>query len=405
MQLCFLNMGLCPMSLLVFSIRNSFRKKTVAALAVLGVAFGCALVTFLFSVTVGMERRAESTFNNLSGQITITQKGSMFGGLFQGVGSSSIPESYIDIIKDVPHVKNVAGQCTAILRPAGATLVAPLFGYETSGTGANKFPSQNIIEGAAPVNDDEIAIGKSLWEYLAATGISYEIGGAYTFEVPGGASEARILKVTGIYRTGNELQDGSAVATERLVRDIGHLQPGRLSAISAQASSMEYIEEAVQEIERRLERRTPGVQVVVPRELLLPLKNILHILEQFFAAISLAAVAAGSLLIMVVMLLSVIERQCEFGILKALGWTPYNIAFMVMVESITLSIIGAVIGVALGYGGLTAVKSYLSIDIGTLGLTVVAMVVACGALAGMAGGVYPAWRANRATPAEVMRGV
>ncbi|NLB55260.1 MAG: ABC transporter permease, partial [Lentisphaerae bacterium] len=147
------------MSLMLFSIRNAFRKKAVAVLAILGVAFGCGLITFLFSLTAGMEKRIEGSFNNLSGQITITQKGSMFGGLLQGVGSSSIPASYINIIEDVPHVNNVTGQVTAILRPAGATLVMPLFGYGVSGsgTGANKLPFQNIIEGAAPVHDDEIA--------------------------------------------------------------------------------------------------------------------------------------------------------------------------------------------------------------------------------------------------------
>jgi ABC-type lipoprotein release transport system permease subunit len=68
-------------SLLFFSIRNAFRKKAVAALAVSGVAFGCALMTFLFSVASGMENRVEQTFSNLSGRIMVTQKGSVFGGV------------------------------------------------------------------------------------------------------------------------------------------------------------------------------------------------------------------------------------------------------------------------------------------------------------------------------------
>jgi putative ABC transport system permease protein len=80
-------------SLLFFSIRNAFRKKAVAALAVSGVAFGCALMTFLFSVASGMENRVEQTFSNLSGRIMVTQKGSVFTGLVfkhqaQGLGCS-----------------------------------------------------------------------------------------------------------------------------------------------------------------------------------------------------------------------------------------------------------------------------------------------------------------------------
>ena len=392
------------MALVLFSIRNAFRKKAVAALAVLGVAFGCALMTFLFSVATGMEQRVETTFSNLAGRITVTQKGSMFGGLLQGIGSSSIPVSYMDIIKDVPHVNNVTGQVTNILRPAGATMVLPLFGYGVDETRTDLGPFQRIVEGTAPVRDDEVAIGKSLLEYLALLNVPYEIGGVYTFEVPGKEADNLNLKVVGVYRTGNELLDGGFSGTEQLARDIGGLKPGSLSAISAQVESMEYVEEAAREIEERLSGKKPEVQVVAPRELLLPLNSVLRVLKQFFLAVSSVAVLAGSLTIMVVMLLSVVERRREFGILKALGWTPWNIACMVLVESITLSLLGAGLGLALGYGGLAVVREYLAIDVGALGLRVVALVCACGVLVGAAGGLYPAWRANRAAPAEILRG-
>ncbi len=392
------------MSLLIFSIRNAFRKKAVAALAVLGVAFGCALMTFLFSVAAGMEKRVESTFSNLSGRIAITQKGSMFGGLLQGIGSSAIPVSYIDIVQDVPHVTNVTGQVTNILRPAGAALIMPLFGYGSTETGTESGPFQKIVEGAAPARDDEVVIGKSLQEYLALMNVLYETGGVYTFEIPG-KGLTQNLKVVGVYRTGNELLDGGVSGTEKLARDTGGLKPGYLSAISAQVVSMENIEAAVQEIERRLAGKKPEVQVVAPRELLVPLQHVLRILDQFFLAISLVAVVAGSLLIMVVMLLSVVERRREFGILKALGWTPRDITCMVLVESVALSLVGAAIGVALGCGGLVGAKEYLAIDIGGLDFRITALVFACGVLVGTVGGLYPAWRANRAAPAEIMRGV
>lgn len=392
------------MSLLLFSIRNAFRKKAVAGLAVLGVAFGCALMTFLFAVASGMENRVESTFANLSGRITITQKGSIFGGLLQGMGSSAVPDTYIDIIKGVPHVSNVTGMVTTILRPAGATMVMPLFGYGSTATVTDSDPFLHMVEGAAPLRDDEVIIGQSLREYLAFLNVRYENGQVYTFEVPGSGRQLE-LKVVGVYRTGNELLDGGMSTTEALARDIGRLQPGKLSAISAQVASMEHVEEAARQIEERLAGLKPEVQVVVPRELLVPLNSVLRILNQFFLAISVVAVAAGSLSIMVVMLLSVVERKREFGILKALGWTPGNIAFMVLVESIFLSLLGAVIGVALGYGGLELAKEYLAIDIGMLDLRVAGLVGACGMLVGTAGGLYPAWRANRSSPAEIMRSV
>jgi putative ABC transport system permease protein len=161
------------LSLLIFSIRNAFRKKAVAALAVLGVAFGCALMTFLFCVASGMGKRVETTFSNLAGRIMVTQKGSVFGGLLQGAGSSSIPASYIDIIEGVPNVYNVTGQVTAILRPVDVTLVMPLFGYGAEETGApGVSPFKGIVEGAAPEHDDEVIVGQSLQEYLTFLNIT-----------------------------------------------------------------------------------------------------------------------------------------------------------------------------------------------------------------------------------------
>lgn len=394
------------MSLLIFSIRNAFRKKAVAALAVLGVAFGCALMTFLFCVASGMGKRVETTFSNLAGRIMVTQKGSVFGGLLQGVGSSSIPASYIDIIEGVPNVYNVTGQVTAILRPVDVTLVMPLFGYGAEETGApGVSPFKGIVEGAAPERDDEVIVGQSLQEYLTFLNVTYETGGVYPFQVSGSESATRDLKVVGVFRTGNELLDGGFIGTEQLAREIGRVQPGKLSAISAQVGGMEYVEEAAREIEERLSGEKPEVQVVAPRELLLPLKNVLRILDQFFLAISAVAVAAGSLTIMVVMLLSVVERRREFGILKAIGWTPRDIAFMILVESVALSLLGAAIGVALGYGGLAVVKDYLAIDIVALDFQVAALVCACGVLVGTVGGLYPAWRANRSAPAEILRSI
>jgi len=371
----------------------------------MGVAFGCALMTFLLAITNGIENRVAGTFNNLYGQITITQKGSILGGLLQGIGSSAIPDSYIEIVESVPHVYNVTGQLTGMLRPAGATMVMPIFGYDSSVSGRGSQPFQCIIEGRAPVGADEVIIGKSLQEYMTFTNISYVTGGSYAFEVPGSAERTKNLKVVGVYRTGNELLDSGFSSTEEVVREISRLQPGKLSAISAQVDSIEHLAEAVQQIEQRLAGKKPEVQVSTPQEMLLPLQNVSDMLNRFFLAVSLVAVLAGSLSIMVVLLFSVVERRREFGILKALGWTPRNIAAMVLAESFVLSFSGAVLGVAMGYAGLMAAKNSLSIDIGTLNWPLAVAVVACGVLVGAVGGLYPAWRANRSSPAEIMRSV
>lgn len=393
------------MSLFLFSMRNAFRKKAVAILAVLGVAFGCALMTFLFSIAAGMEQRMERMFNELSGRIAITNREGVFGGLLMGLGNSSaIPVDYEDIVKGVPHVKNVSDQISIILRPKGVSFITPLFGYGSGGGGS---PFTKLLEGHAPVNANEVVIGKSLQEYMRLLDVNYEVGDVYPFEVSEKASSDRImeLKIVGVYQTGNEVLDGGFSSLEKLARDVGKIPPGSVSVINAQVDSLDNVESVAQEIERRLAGKKPEVQVSVPRQILIPLVNVLRLLDSFFLAISLVAVAAGGLMILVVMLLSVIERRREFGILKALGWTPRDIVFMVLVESFFLSLLGAALGVAFGYVALVAAVEYVGIDLGLFSWQVPAAVCASGVLVGALGGLYPAWRANRTAPAEILRGV
>lgn len=393
------------MSLFLFSMRNAFRKKAVAILAVLGVAFGCALMTFLFSIAAGMEQRMERMFNELSGRIAITNREGVFGGLLMGLGNSSaIPVAYEDIVKGVPHVKNVSDQISIILRPKGVSFIIPLFGYGSGGGGS---PFTKLLEGHAPVNANEVVIGKSLQEYMRLLDVNYEVGDVYPFEVSEKASSDRImeLKIVGVYQTGNEVLDGGFSGLEKLARDVGKIPPGSVSVINAQVDSLDNVESVAQEIERRLAGKKPEVQVSVPRQILIPLVNVLRLLDSFFLAISLVAVAAGGLMILVVMLLSVIERRREFGILKALGWTPRDIVFMVLVESFFLSLLGAALGVAFGYVALVAAIEYVGIDLGLFSWQVPAAVCASGVLVGALGGLYPAWRANRTAPAEILRGV
>ncbi|MHB8158273.1 MAG: ABC transporter permease [Desulfocucumaceae bacterium] len=172
------------MSFLFFSVHNAFRKKAVAALAVLGVAFGTALMTFLFSLSAGMERRVEQTFSDLSNRIMVTGRDAIFGGLFLGMGTPPIPSSYAASISKIPHVAGVYTQVSAILRPGEINYLMPLYGYSPEEiTEIANTPYHKIIEGSPPQNDREIMMGKSLMEYMRLLNSPYQTGGVYRFRI------------------------------------------------------------------------------------------------------------------------------------------------------------------------------------------------------------------------------
>jgi putative ABC transport system permease protein len=337
----------------------------------------------------------------------ISGRDAIFGGLYLGMGTRPIPSSYIDTIRNIPHVKKVYSQVSVVMRPQNNNYVMPLFGYSTEEIhDLDSNPYNKVIEGTAPSNEKEIIIGKSLQEYMSLLNFNFTTGTSYPFVImEGGQAKELDLKIVGVYQTGNEVLDGAFSGSEKLAREIGRIPAGSVSAINVAVDGVENVESTAKAIQQELSGKKPELQVVVPGEVLNPVKNILDVLGKFLIAVSLVAVVAGGLSIMVVMLLSVINRMHEFGILKALGWTPANIIFMVLVESLALSLLGAVLGAALGYTGLAVARVLIAADIAALSWRVMVSVLLTGILIGVAGGIYPAWRANSAVPVKILREV
>jgi len=102
------------------------------------------------------------------------------------------------------------------------------------------------------------------------------------------------------------------------------------------------------------------------------------------------------------MLVAVAERTREIGIRKALGAKRRDILWQFLVESATLSVIGAAIGIGLGIGGakVIAAISPLPASVAPWSILVGLMV---GAGVGIAAGMYPASRAARLDPIAALR--
>ncbi len=122
----------------------------------------------------------------------------------------------------------------------------------------------------------------------------------------------------------------------------------------------------------------------------------------FGTALPAIGLIVGAIVIMNIMLVSVAERTREIGIRKALGARRADILRQFLVESASLSILGAAIGIGLGFG-LAKIVSALSPLPASVAVWSIPVAIALGAGVGIVAGIYPASRAARLDPIAALR--
>jgi putative ABC transport system permease protein len=125
----------------------------------------------------------------------------------------------------------------------------------------------------------------------------------------------------------------------------------------------------------------------------------------FFAvmiALSSVALMVGGVGVIAIMMIAVTERTREIGIRKALGATQREILFQFLFESVTVTLIGGMIGMLVGAGFALLVGAISPLDARIpLGGVIAALGMAT--VAGVLFGLWPAWRAARMDPVEALR--
>ena len=114
------------------------------------------------------------------------------------------------------------------------------------------------------------------------------------------------------------------------------------------------------------------------------------------------ALLVGGIGIMNIMLVSVTERTREIGVRMALGARRSRILSQFLVESVTLSFIGGLLGVLLGAGIALGVKGLTGFP-ASIPAWAVVVSLALTSGAGLIFGIYPAARASKLDPVEAMR--
>lgn len=373
------------MSFLSLIIKNPFRNKSRALLAIIGIGIGIATIVALGGITDGLIASAEDTLHSGGTDITITgatsasSQATMFG-------TSSFSEDWIETVKNESGVTEAVGVYSSTV-PDGDGIKS-LVGINPSDV---KFAELNIIDGElfSDNNAKEVVAGK-----VTADANNVSVGDELTLG-------DETFKVVGIFESGNSNQDMSYFMTLDNMQELVDGQ-GNLTSIFVKVDPSMDAEAVGDDLE---DKYGDNLTIISSLSDLSMAKDLIDMLNGVSFGISLLAIVIGGIGIINTMLMSVLERTREIGVLKAVGWSNRKILLMIVGESIVLTIAAAIAGTVVGIvgveifmqlnilGGMSAIFSAETI----IKAFLIALIV------GIIGGVYPAIKAVRLPPTEALR--
>jgi ABC-type antimicrobial peptide transport system permease subunit len=288
-------------------------------------------------------------------------------------------------IAAMPEVASVSGVIfSAVTMPEQGGFFI-IEGYSPAEYAIRRF---NVVEGQPITADHQIMIGRKM-----ADALHKRVGETLIL------SSTR-YRITGIYESGIGWEELGGVMS---LRDAQTLmgRPRKVSLFFIKVRDPKQAPAIVKRINAEFKDGAATLSGDFAAEMP-DMKNT----DGMMMGISLLALLVGGVGVLNTMLMSVLERTREIGVLRALGWRRRAILGLILRESLLLGLSGGGFGILLAFGliGLFSlspeIASYLE-PIWDVDIFVRALSISIGL--GVLGGLYPAWRATRLRPVEALR--
>lgn len=427
--------------MITFALRNLFSRPLRSLLALLGLTVAIAGMVGLFSVASGLELMVNKAFGRAPG-IVAMQHGALIP-LF-----SRLPAGWNEEIAQLPGVRQTRPEIWARIQTLdGKVVFNPprlLFGAHVADTWKlNHAVFRDDIRSGRFLQDEDRGTFACVVSRQVAKDLSKTVGD--TVLIDGYNSE-----IVGIFDTGSVLLDMAVLMHDSDVRTIARLDDRTVSVIyvepevgvspetlipairdrfrgrgtevaTASSSGTDSVEslplgalaksllqglqpQDTNKTAANSDTQAEGIEARTARDWGSRLLEFNADLDLFLWLMTLIGVVIALLSILNTMLMSVSERMIEFGVLKANGWTRWNILSLITLESATLGVCGGVLGCLCGWIGTLILNSVYETKLnlyaspGVIGFSMLFSI-----FLGMIGGLYPAWWAVRMSPMEAIR--
>ena len=227
--------------------------------------------------------------------------------------------------------------------------------------------------------------------------------GRYNYKILG------VLESKGQAPIGGDQDDQIVMPIGSMRARVFRTPAGFAGALMISATSSDTTDRAVNQITGILRQRhridegkNPDFAIRTQQEFLALQQGIYGVLTALLVAVAAVSLVVGGIGIMNIMLVSVTERTREIGIRMAIGAREHDIRSQFLVEAIALSVIGGLLGLAVGGGATYGLGKVLEWNM-SLSPAAVAASIGTSAATGIIFGFFPARRASRMDPIDALR--
>jgi putative ABC transport system permease protein len=428
------------------SIGSLRKKKLRTFLTTFGVVIGIGALVSMVSFGLGIERNVTEQFKRMElfNYVMAFSGNSPFGGFLPG---SSRPKKKVvlneEILEEIRSLKGVESAFPDARFPAqirfgdreefGFVQILPADRatqdliqlragrFFTSKDAQSVIVSDTFLRGAG-VRDFESVVGKT----IELSSLYFDLGRLKDLNFSGGlpiGREVYSLKIEGVssrmgmgsalpIRSDVFLPEGTAGRMKKLVltslwdlfSSAGGREYGLVNVRVASPSDLETVKAQLQEL---------GLQTFALIDQMEEIKKSFLFLDMILAAVGMIAIVVAALGIINTMVMSILERYAEIGIMKAVGASDRDVKKIFFFESGTIGFMGGIFGFALGWVVSQVINLVVNSYLGGQGVPqfsyfsfpwwLIVGAVFFAVLVSLAAGLYPAARASGVDPVVALR--
>ncbi len=396
----------------ILTLRNLRKRKARSLLTMLGIFIAIATIFTLISLSLGLESAVEAQFQKLGADKFFIIPKSANLGQPGALGGETFTEEHVRVVEKGRGVKRVT---YFTLESAKVEYKDTTRYFTVIGLPPDRL---DLFLESLSFTLDEGRMIKDGETFAVTLGSRFKYDDLYPEAIRAGDTiliNDLSFKVRGIASPiGNPQDDSNIFIPLDTLREVFQV-PNRIDEMVVQVeegTDVRLVAEGVEKDLRKYKDQTEKTQdffITTPEEILNSFKAILNIITYFLAGVAAISLLVGGIGIANTMYTSVLERTKEIGVMKAIGAKNSDILTIFLIESGLLGLIGATIGVLLGYGASKTIELVVTTLYDTTLLQVSApgyLIFGCllfGFLIGAISGILPAYQASKTNVVQALR--